>query len=188
MGTLTYLKSFLKDKNVASVTPSSRRCVKHVVRKMDLSRPVVVVEYGPGTGVFTRYMLSKMQHDALLIAFETNPDFVAKLRAIDDLRLDVRHDSVEHVKELLGAQFMGKVDYIVSGIPFSFLEEDQKRDLLSQSRELLREGGTFLAYQTSKHLKEPLREAFGNVKTEFELFNIPPMVIYEAQKKGRLTP
>lgn len=183
MGTLTYLKSFLKDKNVASVTPSSRKCVKHVVRKMELDRPVVVVEYGPGTGVFTRYILSRMQHDARLIAFETNPNFVEKLRKIDDLRLEVRHDSVEHVKELIGGQFLGKVDYIVSGIPFSFLDEEQTGDLLAQSRELLRSGGKFLAYQTSKHLKEPLREAFGNVKTEFELFNIPPMVIYEAEKR-----
>ena len=42
---------------VASIMPSSPMMIRRVGEKMDLSRPVVVAEYGPGEGCHTRAML-----------------------------------------------------------------------------------------------------------------------------------
>jgi phospholipid N-methyltransferase len=86
------------------------------------------------------------------------------------------------VSQVLPEDFIGQTDFIISGIPFSFLNEDTKSSILDQSLQLLRGGGKFLAYQTSGHLKEPLQETFGNVKTDWEWRNIPPMTVYEAKK------
>lgn len=184
MSTYSYLKNFIKDKNVASVTPSSRILVRHVCRKIDFKKDNIIIEYGPGTGVFSKYFLKNLTKDSKLILFETNKNFIKKLKRIKDQRLEIYNESVEKVVEILGEGIKGKVDYIVSGIPFSFLDKEAKDFILKQSSNLLHQGGKFLAYQTSGHLKDPLRNVFGNLNTEFEIMNIPPMLVYEAVKKG----
>jgi phospholipid N-methyltransferase len=183
MSTLTYLKSFLKDKNVASVTPTSRFCVRKVCEPIDFSKDITIVEYGAGAGVFSRYLLQHMTADSKLIMFETNELLYEKLQEINDSRVSVIKNSVEYILTELSDELIGNIDYIISGIPFSFLDDETRRSLLKDSRKLLREDGMFLAYQTSGHLKQPLQEAFGNVKTDWEWRNIPPMTIYKSVNK-----
>jgi phospholipid N-methyltransferase len=183
MSTLAYLKSFFKDKDVASVTPTSRFCVRTVCRPIDFSKDITVVEYGAGAGVFSHYLLDQMTHSSQLHLFETNEILFEKLQQIDDPRTMFYDQSVEYVTELLSEDIIGDVDFIISGIPFSFLDAGVKSSILDQSYKLLRDGGEFLAYQTSGHLEEPLRETFGNVKTSWEWRNIPPMTVYESTKE-----
>lgn len=180
--TITYLKNFIKDKDVASVTPSSKFCVRKVCKKISFDGDLTIVEFGAGTGVFAKYLLERLSPDSQLILFETNSDFVEKLEEIDDSRVTIYHESVEFVKEILGKEGITAVDYIISGIPFSFLDDETKRSILQQSWELLQEGGKFLAYQTSGHLKDPLRSVFNNLSTKIEFRNVPPMMVYEAVK------
>ena len=181
--TLTYLKNFIKDKDVASVTPSSKLLIKRVCGYIDFSKDNIIVEYGAGTGVFAKYLLNHLTPGSDLILFETNVDFYRKLQEICDPRVQVFNDSVEHVIELLQGKYLKEVDYVISGIPFSFLDPESKISILMQTRELLRSGGKFLAYQTSGHLKDPLQEVFGNVSTELEFLNVPPMMVYESVKR-----
>ena len=183
MSTLAYLKSFFKDKDVASVTPTSGFCVRRVCRPIDFSNDITVVEYGAGSGVFSRYLLQNMTPDSKLALFETNELLFEKLCEINDPRVLFYQESVEFVNDLLPEEFVGSTDFIISGIPFSFLDDEAKSSVLEQSYKLLRKGGRFLAYQTSGHLKEPLQQAFGNVQTDWEWRNIPPMTVYEAEKR-----
>ena len=183
MSTLAYLKSFFKDKDVASVTPTSRFCVQRVCEPIDFTEDISVVEYGAGGGVFSRYLLSKMTTDSHLHLFETNSILFEKLQQIDDTRASFYDKSVEFVSDLLPAEIVGEVDFIISGIPFSFFDEHVKSSILEQSLNLLHDGGKFLAYQTSGHLEEPLRRTFGNVNTGWEWRNIPPMTVYESEKE-----
>ncbi|NGP77730.1 methyltransferase [Balneolaceae bacterium YR4-1] len=182
MSTLAYLRSFFMDKDVASVTPTSRFCVRTVCKPIDFSKDLNIVEYGAGTGVFSKYLLKHMSLDSQLYLFETNDILYKKLLEIKNQRVHFYRKSVEHVTEILGEELLGKVDYIISGIPFSFLDEAQKESILNQSKQILKEGGGFLAYQTSGHLKDPLEKTFGNVETEWEWRNIPPMTVYRAFK------
>jgi len=182
MSTLAYLRSFFMDKDVASVTPTSRFCIRTVCKPIDFSKDVNIVEYGAGAGVFSKHVLAKMTPDSNLYLFETNDILYKKLLEIKDRRVHFFRKSVEYVTELLDRSLVGDVDYIISGIPFSFLDEDQKKSILEQSKKILKDGGGFLAYQTSGHLKEPLEETFGNVETEWEWRNIPPMTVYRAFK------
>jgi phospholipid N-methyltransferase len=180
MSTLTYLKSFFKDKDVASVTPTSRFCVRHVCQPINFSKDITIVEYGAGAGVFADYLLENMSAASTLIMFETNALLFEKLQDRDDPRIECYQQSVEYVDEVVSEELIGKVDYIISGIPFSFLDEAVQADILQKSREILRSEGHFLAYQTSGHLKEPLQRVFGNIQTEWEWRNIPPMTVYQA--------
>ena len=184
MSTLAYIRSFFMDKDVASVTPTSRFCIRTVCKPIDFSRDLTIVEYGAGAGVFAKHLLYRLSSDSRLIMFETNEHLFERLQEINDARIDIHNRSVEYVSEVLEQEGLaaGDVDFIISGIPFSFLDEPVKKSILEQSYELLREGGAFLAYQTSGHLKEPLEEVFGNVSTEWEWRNIPPMTVYRARK------
>lgn len=96
-----------------------------------------------------------MRPDSRLFVFETNDNFAELLNRIDDDRLTVLHDSVEDILELIPKDIIGTVDHVVSGIPFSFFEWDMKMSILSKTKQVLRKDGSFLAYQTSGHLKEP---------------------------------
>ncbi|NIR66208.1 MAG: hypothetical protein GWN00_06110, partial [Aliifodinibius sp.] len=114
MSTLAYLKSFFKDKDVASVTPTSRFCVKRVCQPIDFKKDNTVVEYGAGAGVFSHYLLDQMTPSSQLHLFETNEILFEKLQQIDDSRAMFYDQSVEYVSDLLPEDIIGRVDFIIS--------------------------------------------------------------------------
>ena len=187
MSTVNYVKCFLRDKNVASITPTSPFGVKRVCKKIDFSQANVIVEYGPGAGVFTEYLLKKMRPTAHLVLIERNKDMYKCLtKEFRSERVHIFNDSVENVGALVNGQLPGKPDYIISGIPFSYFDQQTRQEIIHQTHQILAENGKFLAYQTfyqkDDHLFVHLEHFFRNVKSEFELLNIPPMRIYEAVK------
>lgn len=188
MGKIDFLKTFIKDRDVASITPTSLRCVKKVCRNIDFSKDFTLVEYGPGDGVFSRFILENMSEGSRLILIEANENFVTHLKdSIKDSRVEVFNILAGDVESVLGEGVVGNVDYVLSGIPFSFLNQERKREVLNATKTILKEGGHFLAYQTSGHLKKPVMEVFGNLETDFEMLNIPPYLIYKVEKNGAAT-
>lgn len=184
-GAFSYIKNFLRDQNVAAIAPSSSFLVRRVCKWIDFDEDNVIVEYGPGNGVFSEFILEHMTDDSTLLLIESNADFVETLeeRTEDDPRAIVVKDRAENVVDILEAHDLDEVDYIVSGIPFSFLDEDVTHELLSRTRDVLSEDGKFLVYQNYNHLEEPLRTHFSEVHKEYEPRNIPPtMFAYEARK------
>lgn len=189
MSTAAYVKAFLKDKDVAAVTSSSTFGMRHVCRPVDFDRAHTVVEYGPGTGVFTRYFLERMPADGRLLAIEANSELASVLKEkVSDPRLIVCEGDARNAHQLMENYGMAEADYVISGIPFSWLDPEGRRELMKQTYEILASDGMFLAYQTfwqpDAHLKEPAQEYFPSVWTEFELLNLPPMRIYRASKRA----
>lgn len=184
-GTLSYIKNFIRDRDVAAIAPSSSFLVERVCKWIDFDEPAVIVEYGPGNGVFSEYIIDHMTEDSTLILVESNPDFVEMLEeaTADDPRVVVVQDLAQNIREILTNLGVEEVDYVVSGIPFSFLDEPVKEDLLEQTRSVLADDGKFLVYQNYNHLEKPLRKHFSTVTTEREFRNIPPtMRAYKACK------
>ena len=180
MGKIDFLKTFIKDKDVASITPTSMHCVKKVCTNIDFSEDFTLVEYGPGDGVFSRYLLKQMSPGSRLILIEANANFVDHLRkTINDSRVQVHNILAGDVTTVLPPDLIGNVDYVLSGIPFSFLKKDRKIQVLEATKTILKPDGLFLAYQTSGHLKKPVMEVFGNYETDFVPLNIPPYFIYK---------
>jgi phospholipid N-methyltransferase len=192
MKTFIYLKNLVTDGYVASVTPTSRFGVDRVCNRIDFSRARLIVEYGPGTGAFTLPLLRNMDENSKLIAIERNPNFCRYLnKHIQDPRLLIFQESAENVLDILktcnGSKDL-QADYIISGIPFSFLPRHTKTEILRNSHAALKTGGKFLAYQNffqfqfPEILKYPVEGIFHNVRTQYVLPNLPPMMVLEAVK------
>lgn len=184
MGTYSYIKNFLKDRKVASITPTSRYTIRRICQHIDFSKDIRILEYGPADGVFTKVLLQKLTPGSELVAIETNQDFAKELELIDDSRLTIKNCSAEEVETITAELNWKSVDYIISGIPFSFIKKEAKNAILKHSASLIAEVGGFLGYQTSSHLKPFLENYFSNVQTEMEYLNIPPMCIYIATNDG----
>ncbi|TWT27105.1 class I SAM-dependent methyltransferase [Planomicrobium sp. CPCC 101110] len=188
MSTVEYVKNFIKDPNIASITPTSQKGVREVCRKMDLSKKVVIVEYGPATGVFTNYLLKRITPDSIIIAIELNANFVDYLKKnVKDPRLKVHQDSAENIIGIVRSYGLEKVDYVISGIPFSLLDEDTREDIVKRTSHMIKKGGKFLLYQTffqkDEHLKMHLVDYFEKSNDQYFFRNIPPLRLYEAIKK-----
>ena len=54
------LKAFAKDRNVASVLPSSKTTRRIICGMVPYSDNIVIAEYGPGEGVITRGLQEKL--------------------------------------------------------------------------------------------------------------------------------
>jgi phospholipid N-methyltransferase len=189
MDTITYMRNFLKDKDVASITPTSPFGVKRVCSQIDFGRSDLIVEYGPGTGVFTNYLLKNMKKNSKLILIERNESFGSILsKNICDPRVTLVNDSAENVLETLRCHNGSKADYILSGIPFLWFSRRLKDKILENTHRALKDDGKFLVYQTcfqaDHHLKFFLDRFFPIVHTKFEIMNIPPLRIYEAMKQN----
>ena len=189
--TLNYLKNLIVDRNVASITPTSSFGVERICRKMDFSKAKVIVEYGPGGGVFTKRLLELMSSDAKLLAIETNTRFIETLAAeIDDKRLILANDSAEYVLDLLKEHGLGKADYMISGIPFSMFSPTLKDRILRNTNEALVDGGMFFVYQfllsfsaSKNDIKRKLDEHMQLLGSEYEFRCVPPLRMYNVEKK-----
>ena len=191
MGTLGYLKNLVSDKNVSSITPTSSFGVKKVCSPIDFEQAKVFVEYGPGEGVFTKYLLENMRPDARLIVIETNKKFVKTLTGkFSDRRLSVVNGSAEDITKILRDHGLAHADFIISGIPFSLFPVELKNKILLATNEALTPQGRFLVYQFfvsfsagKNDIKAKLKEYMQIVDSDIELLCIPPLRIYEAKRK-----
>lgn len=179
----SYLEAFLKDKNVATVSPSSKFISQRVVKALALSGREVVVEYGPADGVLTGPILSSLGPSGILVAVEQNPIlYKALVRRIRDPRLKAFQGDVRQIHEILSRLGIAKADRIVSGVPFTFFKPYERGRLLAETYDLLKPGGRFVAYQITTVLTGALELFFPKVKTEFELRNIPPLFVFTCYK------
>jgi phosphatidylethanolamine/phosphatidyl-N-methylethanolamine N-methyltransferase len=187
LSTLIYLRNVMKDKNIASITPTSSFGVKKVCSKIDFSKDNIIVEYGPAAGVFSKYLLKHLTADSKLLLIERNANFAALLQQqIKDPRVIISHDDAENVQKILQQHSIPEVDYVISGIPFSFFTMELRDDIVRQTHGVLCREGKFLPYQTffqkDAHLKVHMEKYFPQVQDEFFILNAPPMRLYEAVK------
>jgi phospholipid N-methyltransferase len=174
-----FFKRFLQRPfQIASIVPSSRALVERVADKIDFDRARVIAEYGPGEGVHSREIARRMRPDAKLLLFELDAAFSRDLQRqfASDPRVIVCNADALTLPDELARRGIALCDYIVSGIPFSILEINKKRDLLQKTHEALQPGGSFIIYQVTNELKQHAT-FFDETESEYFLQNIPPMFI-----------
>lgn len=177
---LLFGRNFIKHpKMLGSLIPSSRFLVNHLLAKVDWSRARVVLEYGPGVGTFTTEILRRMRPDAVLIALETNSDFVRFLRGrLRDQRLHVVHGSAADADAALAQFELSQADYVISGIPYTTMPPGLRDVILRKTHSVLHPHGTFLVYQFTRAVLPFLQQVFGFVDQDFEPLNVMPARLF----------
>jgi phospholipid N-methyltransferase len=177
---LLFGRNFIKHpKMLGSLIPSSRFLVNHLLAEVDWSRARVLLEYGPGVGTFTTEILRRMRPDAVLVALETNTDFVRFLkRRFRDERLHVIHGSAADADAVLADLGLGRADYVISGIPYTTMSPDLRDVILHKTRSVLNPDGAFLVYQFTRAVLPYLQREFGSVYQDFEPLNVMPARLF----------
>jgi phosphatidylethanolamine/phosphatidyl-N-methylethanolamine N-methyltransferase len=181
-----FFKRFLKRPlQIASIVPSSQALVERVASKIDFGRARCIAEYGPGEGVHSRELAARMRPDAQLLLFELDSAFSRDLarQFAGDRRVHIINANAATIRAELIRRGIPHCDYIISGIPFSILDIDKKRDLLRQTHDALAPGGAFIIYQVTNELRQHATE-FASADSEYFLQNIPPMFITVFGKDG----
>ena len=106
---MEYVKS---PKTVGAVAASSKKLAMKMVKDIDFRNVKCIIEYGPGTGVFTDKLVERKKEDTLLILFECNKEFCKQLeeRYSGNDNIIILNDSAENVDTYLKKYNLKKVD------------------------------------------------------------------------------
>jgi phosphatidylethanolamine/phosphatidyl-N-methylethanolamine N-methyltransferase len=187
-----FLREFIADPiQTAAIVPSSRYLAQAVVGDLDLHSADTVLEFGPGTGVFTEFVLRRLKPGAKFAAIELNPRFAEAFEARYP-HITLFQDCVGNVETICRDAGMESVDCIMSGLPWALLPESEQVRLLDATMRVLKPGGQFvtLTYLHSdallpgaKRFATLLRNYFKSVsKSPVVWLNFPPAFAYDCRR------
>lgn len=176
-----FFRSFLAHpRQVGAVLPTSRRTVRDMLGLADLARANLVVELGPGTGVYTAAILDRLREHAQVVALEIDPALASSLAGrLIDPRLRVVHDSAENLEAYLEGR---RADVVVSALPFTSLPPGLRRTILERAAQALAPSGVMLIIQYSPMLTRELHRVFGGVRRRLSLLNVPPAFLFACER------
>jgi phospholipid N-methyltransferase len=164
---------------VGSMTPSSRFLAAKMLNHIPIKDAKVIVELGPGTGVFTQKILEKIGDNTQLIVIELNEDFFDALKEkLFHPNLHLRHDSADRIQVYLKELGLEKADLIISSLPLANFPSELRSKLLLTVKHCLSRNGKFVQFQYSLQSSKLMKRIFHSVKVDFTLFNFPPAFVY----------
>ncbi len=181
-----FVRRFLREPNsIGAICPSSRYLARRMMQPVKWDPGVRIVEFGPGTGPFTREILRRLPADGNYLAIERDPKFAEFLqREFPTLRLTC--DSVTNLPEIARQKGLLPIDHIISGLPFACLPTDTTRQIIDAVCETLRPGGTFTMFQyvhacrmwPSQLFRKDMKRTFGCTGSRTVVFrNFPPAFV-----------
>ncbi|MEY8348904.1 rRNA adenine N-6-methyltransferase family protein [Bacillus cereus] len=185
MQLITFLTEFVKHpKNTGAIAPSSNRLAKKMVGAINFEEAKYILELGPGTGSFTREIIKRKKEHTIFILIEINEVFFKKLQKQfkDDPTILVIHGSAENIKKYIEGLQIGKVDYVLSGLPFTSLPKEVSSRILSSVMESLSEDGEFITFQYSLAKKAFIQSFFQEVSLKKVWLNLPPAHVLSCRK------
>jgi phospholipid N-methyltransferase len=181
MDKLIFLKQFFKrPRTVGAILPSSKYLADKMIEGLDFKNAEYIVEFGPGTGIFTRNIVRNRNTNTVIILFENNYKFCKILREKykNEPNLYIINDSAEYMDNYLSEYNIPYVDYIVSGLPFASLPSKVSSNILSKAQSCLKNNGKFITFQYTLLKKKFIKQYFDEVYISWELRNIPPAYVF----------
>ncbi len=181
---INFIKIAIQDyRTVAAISPTSRYAAGRIVQKIKEGHKFIV-EYGAGDGAITKEILRKIPADGRLIAVELNKNFVTELEKINDKRLIIINSDVTDVSRNLAKLGLPRIDAVISGIPFSYINSEMRKEIIKNTYNALTDSGVFIVYQHSPLILSRLEAFFKkDVRLYFEPRNFLPYFIMAAEKQ-----
>ena len=175
-----FLVDYIKNpRRVGAIAPSSKRLAEKMISNIDFKNAKCIVEYGPGTGVFTEKILARVSNDTVVILIEVNKEFynILKKQYAHKKNVIIVNDSAENIEEILKENGINEVSYIVSGLPFASLPKEVSSTILSKTSKMVNSGTEFVTFQYSLFKLNFLKKYFKNISCKKVIKNIPPAYV-----------
>ncbi|MFJ8527426.1 class I SAM-dependent methyltransferase [Bacillus sp. NPDC094106] len=181
MNVLHFLSEYIKHpRTVGAILSSSKQLAKQMISPINFEQAKCIIEYGPGTGVFTEQLIQHKHNDTVLLIIESNKQFydILQNKYADMKNVYIIHDSAEYTEKYIQQYKITQVDYIVSGLPFTSLSLDTSKKILQVTKELLGEDGKFITFQYTRLKQQFFRSFFTNIEIKKTNWNIPPAFVF----------
>jgi phospholipid N-methyltransferase len=180
---LQFLQGFIKKPmSVGAIAPSSPELALKMIEDVKADENNVVLEIGCGTGAITKYLQELIPNKKSYIGIEIERNFVENLNK-DLPNLNIVCGDARNASEIISEYELGKVSYIISGLPFVVLPKEVSEGILDEVDKLMEKGCLFRTFQyahgynlsPAKKFRQRLNERYGTVeKSSLILKNIPP--------------
>ncbi|MBE7560994.1 methyltransferase domain-containing protein [bacterium] len=160
-----------------------------MVSGLELDSARLVVEVGPGTGIFTDHVLPLLSPRTDFFAVEINPHLAAIFRQRHpDVTLYV--DSAVNVPRIVAEHGSRQVDAIISGLPWASFKPELQDELMGAFLSVLKPGGQFVSYgyiqgmvlPAAQRFRQTLLRQFSYVKLSGPVWlNVPPAFYYQCR-------
>jgi phosphatidylethanolamine/phosphatidyl-N-methylethanolamine N-methyltransferase len=194
---MRFLKGFLADPlTVGSIIPSSRQLSKKMLNSKKFEEAKMVVEVGTGTGPVTAVILENLPLQAHYLGLDLNSDFIIGLKK----KYPHAHflaESVENLPEILKREKLKKVDYLISGLPWTLFSDELQNTLLKAISASMEDDGEIATFVYLHVLYTPLGRRFmKNLKKYFSdvapkkiaFWNLPSAAVIRARKNAKGVP
>jgi phospholipid N-methyltransferase len=188
---LLFLREFVRRPGqTGAIAPSSSYLTAEIVRQAGVRRADTIVEFGPGTGSFTREILRQKKENAFFVGIEMNPRLVEILRQ-NLPEANIISDSAENTPAILKNHHLNEADCIVSGLPWASFPPELQDKLLQAAVDSLRPGGRFATFAylqglmlpSGQRFRKKLRETFSKVHSGRIIWkNLPAAFVYRCVK------
>ncbi len=175
--TVSFLKqSLVRFREMGAIVPSGPRLARAMVAEVPQLRPSeIIVELGPGTGVFTRELLARFPYNRL-IAVEFNPRFAERL-ALSMPEVEVIQGCASRLPEHLATLGIStdRVGAVVSGLPLLSLPRVLGSAIFAGITRTLAPGRRYIQFTYSKRAwRDATPAGFRLDKTRMVWLNFPP--------------
>jgi phosphatidylethanolamine/phosphatidyl-N-methylethanolamine N-methyltransferase len=147
---IKFIFEFIKDpKTVGAILPSSKFLAREIVSQIpkDLNRGSLrIMEWGAGTGVFTRKIIERMNSGDELVVVEFDEHFYKQLCAQYGKIPGVTIIQGDVTKLPESPEEKDKYDYIVSGLPLNAFEPAFVDQILEKVKKLTKKNGVYSAF------------------------------------------
>lgn len=180
---LQFLQGFIKKPTtVGAIAPSSPDLALKMIENVQADENNVVLEIGCGTGAITKYLQKLIPNRKSYIGIEIEKNFVDSLES-EFPNLNIVCGDACNASEIIADHQLGKISYIISGLPFVVLPKEVSEGILDEVDKMMEKGCLFRTFQyahgynlpPAKKFRQRLNERYGTVeKSSLVLKNIPP--------------
>lgn len=186
---LSFLFQYIVNpRSVGAILPSSRFLTEKMLKKINFKNAAYIVEYGPGTGVFTEKLLEKRNPETVILLVENNKEFylLLKEKFKEERNVLMVYGSAEYIEQYVKEYRIPYADYVVSGLPFASLPKGVSSNILFNTAKILKRDGQFITFQYTKYKMTLIEQFFTSIDVTREYRNVPLALIFNCTRPDEI--
>lgn len=178
--------ALFNQRQTGGILPSQRFLIGRMIAPVPSDYCGEILELGAGHGALTLRLATKCPQ-ARVLACEINPKLALAsqhnvARAGLGERVEVSCHSAEHFLSDHCHKRRRKADFVISGVPIGNFCSRSALALIHAVRDVLAPGGLYIQFQHFLADRTKIRHSFRSLRTIPVLLNLPPAVVYYAQR------